>query len=354
MNTQHVGFRYTNEVVGALVLVAVLIFVVAVVQGGRIREWFNPSATIKVIMPDDGLFGLIEGARVEILGTHAGEVRRIVINPNQRMHAELSVRKAMLAFLRRDSQATIRKQFGVAGAAYLELTRGTGEPLDPEYAVITATADRAPTDTMNELFVEIQHRILPIIDDSQVAIRAFSALAARLQDPQGRLQRLLGDLTAITAKLERGEGAVGRVLSEDALVRDLERLLAQTTTDMQRLGPLLSTLEAAAQHASTFTATLNTYAESLPQLTTRARALLVPSQAILENLRQTTPALPRITKSMADTTESLPLLVLQTGQTLDNLEKLLVQLRSLWLLGGRRSEGEEDDSRRLPVVEIKP
>lgn len=354
MNSQVTGFRYTNEAVGALVLVTVLIFVMAVVQGGRIREWFNPGATIKVILPDDGLFGLSEGARVEILGTHAGEVRRIVIDPNQRMHAELYVRKTMLAFLRRDSQATIRKQFGVAGAAYLELTRGTGEPLDLEYAVMTATADRAPTDTVNELLLEIQHRILPMIEESQVAIRALSTLVESFQDPQGRLQHLLGDLTAITAKLERGEGAVGRLLSEDTLVRDLEKLLAQTTTDMQRLGPLLSGLEATVQQAATFTATLNTYTDSLPQLTKRAQALFVPLQAILEDLRQTTPALPHITKSMVDTTGSLPLLVLRTGQTLDNLDQLLVQLRSLWLLGGRRSDSEEDARRRLPVLEIKP
>ena len=147
MNTRVAGFRYTNEAVGALVLVTVLIFVMALVQAGRIREWFDPGATIKVILPADGLFGLTAGAPVEILGTKAGEVRRIVLNPDQHMHAEVYIRKAMMAFVRRDSQAIIRKQFGVAGASYLELTRGSDAPLDWEYAVITATAERAPTDT---------------------------------------------------------------------------------------------------------------------------------------------------------------------------------------------------------------
>ena len=111
MSTRVAGFRYTNEAVGALVLVTVLIFVLALVQAGRIREWFDPGATIRVILPDEGLFGLTEGAPVEILGTKAGEVRRIVLAPDQHIHAVIYVRKAMLAFVRRDSQAIIRKQF---------------------------------------------------------------------------------------------------------------------------------------------------------------------------------------------------------------------------------------------------
>ena len=113
VNTRVTGFRYTNEAVGALVLVAVLMFVMALVQAGRIREWFNPGITIKVILPAEGLFGLTEGATVEILGTKAGEVRRLVLAPTQHMYAEIYVRKAMLPFLGRDSQAIIRKQFGL-------------------------------------------------------------------------------------------------------------------------------------------------------------------------------------------------------------------------------------------------
>jgi ABC-type transporter Mla subunit MlaD len=224
----------------------VLIFVLALVQAGRLREWFDPGATIKVILPAEGLFGLTQGAQVDLLGTRAGEVRRIVLAPDRPLHAEIYVRKAMLAFVRRDSQAIIRKQCGVAGASYLELTRGSGEPLDWEYAVLTATAERAPTDVL---------------------------------------------------------------------------------------------------HKSS---------ESLPQLIPRLQATLASLQEVLTDLHRTTPELPRITKGLAHTTESLPLLMVQTEQTLDNLDKLLRQLRGLWLLGGRRSEAQQESSRRLPALEITP
>jgi phospholipid/cholesterol/gamma-HCH transport system substrate-binding protein len=354
MSTQVAGFRYTNEAVGALVLVTVLIFVMALVQAGRIREWFQPGVTIKVILPDDGLFGLTEGAQVDVLGTKAGEVRRIVLDPRQRMYAEVYIRKAMLPFVRRDSQAIIRKQFGVAGASYLEITRGGGEPLDGEYAVLTATADRAPTDTVSELLAEIRSKVIPIIEDSRVAIHTLMALALSLQDPNGSLQRLLADLHAVTERLERGEGSVGRLLSDDTLARDLETFLDRTSADMQRLGPILSSLDAAARNAATLTAALNKSSGSLPQLTQRLQATLASLQEVLTDLRRTTPELPQITKSLANTTESLPLLMVQTEQTLDNLDKLLRQLRAHWLLGGRSSDAQQGSFRRLPALEITP
>jgi hypothetical protein len=84
------------------------------------------------------------------------------------------------------------------------------------------------------------------------------------------------------------------------------------------------------------------------------QAMLVPLQEVLKDLSRTTPELPRLTRNLANTTESLPLLVMQTEQSLDNLDKLLQQLRSHWLLGGRRSEVQQAPSRRLPVLEITP
>jgi phospholipid/cholesterol/gamma-HCH transport system substrate-binding protein len=74
--------RYASEIVGTLVLVALIVFVLALFVGGRIDEWLNPGLTVRVVMPSEGLYGLSEGASAEILGTKAGQVRRIVIQPD--------------------------------------------------------------------------------------------------------------------------------------------------------------------------------------------------------------------------------------------------------------------------------
>src|SRR5262249_14935338 len=155
--------------------------------------------------------------------------------------------------VRRDSQAIIRKQFGVAGASYLELTRGSGEPLDWEYAVLTATAERAPTDTVSALITEIQSKVIPLIEDAQVAMHTLTALDVGLQDPNGNRKRLHTDLHTMTGRLEGGEGAVGRLLNNETLARDLETFLDQTRADMRRLGPALSAVDTAARNITALT-----------------------------------------------------------------------------------------------------
>ena len=123
---------------------------------------------------------------------------------------------------------------------------------------------------------------------------------------------------------------------------------------MQRLGPALSAVETAARNMTTLTTALHKPSESLPQLIQRLQATLTSMQEVLTDLRRTTPELPRLTKGLTNTTESLPLLMVQAEQTLDNLDKLLRQLRAHWLLGGRRSDAQQETSRRLPALEITP
>ena len=78
------------------------------------------------MLPEDGVSGLAQGAEVQIMGTRAGEIRRIVIDPSQRMHAEARIDTQMQPFIRRDSQVVIRRQFGIAGSAYVDISRGRG------------------------------------------------------------------------------------------------------------------------------------------------------------------------------------------------------------------------------------
>ena len=117
---------------------------------------------------------------------------------------------------------------------------------------------------MSELIAELRSKVVPLIEDAQVAIQTLTALAVGLQDPNGGLQRLLADLHAITGKLERGEGVVGRLLSDEALARNLATFLEQTSAAMPQLGPAFSAVEVAARNAAALTAALNKSSGSLP------------------------------------------------------------------------------------------
>ena len=182
-----------NEAVGAFVLVALGLFVAAVLQAGVLGPLLRPALTLRVILPPEGTAGLSAGAPVEGLGTRAGQVRRIVIDPRQQLYADVRLDQGMDVFVRRDSRVFIRRQFGVAGAAFLEISRGTGAPLDWDYAVLEVTREQAPTESLGELIEDLRNRLVPVFEDV------------------GRITRAAAD---ISEKLARGEGSVGRLLAD--------------------------------------------------------------------------------------------------------------------------------------------
>ena len=79
----------------------------------------------------------------------------------------------MTAFVRQDFGAIIRKTFGVAGDSYIEITRGVGDPMDWEYAVLNAKPDRSPTDSIGEI-PKTRSRVIPILQQTE---RTMTALA---------------------------------------------------------------------------------------------------------------------------------------------------------------------------------
>jgi phospholipid/cholesterol/gamma-HCH transport system substrate-binding protein len=324
-------FRYASRRVGALILIALGIFVVAVLEAGVVQDLFKSTLSLRVILPDTGLAGLNAGARVEILGTDAGQVRQIVIDPKQRFHAVVEIEQTMEPFVRRDSKVFIRKQFGIAGAAYLEITRGQGEPLDWEYAVLTAEADQAPTENIGAVIKEVRVKVLPILDELHRTVAASGDLVAELRSPEGRLQRALADLNTVTSRLAEGKGSVGRLLADDALARDLETTSSEVAATSQVIGA---------------------QSQNLPAMIASAKTALASLNRIMAKVDRTMPELTGIVRETSSASIGLPTLLTQTHRTLAELERLLVQLQGVWLLGG--TNGAAPKPSRLSPVEARP
>jgi phospholipid/cholesterol/gamma-HCH transport system substrate-binding protein len=325
-------FRYTNETVWAVVLLAILLFITAILQTGRLRDWFEPGTTLKVILPEEGLFGLSKGARVEILGTLAGVVEEIVVVPDQQIHALVNLKERMKDFVRRDSQAIIRKEFGVAGAAFLEIASGSSESLDWDYAVIHAVVERAPTESMGELLSDVRTKVMPIIDETQ---------------------RLLENLSTITSKIAAGEGAIGRLIVEEHMAVEVETLLTQVNSNIGRFSPILEAMQATVENVSTLSGQLAEQSNEVPQLTRDAGKVLASLESVMQDLSRTTPELPTLIRNVNEATTDFPVLLIQTQQVLLELTQLLQQLQSHWLLGGGGTEPVQRVDRISPM-EIKP
>jgi len=325
------GVFQFEEIVGAVVLACIGVFIAVLINAGLLKDWFQPSFTLRILLPDEGVSGLAPGAEVQVLGTRAGEVRRIVIDPNQRMHAVARVEDQMRPFIRRDSVVSIRRQFGVAGAAFIDISRGTGPELDWSYAVIAATSERAPTDTLGQMIDELRAKVIPILDDVHKAVEAFTAVAHRAVDPAGPLEQTLSSAAAVVRKIESGDGVAGRLIANDKLGNDLE-------------ASLVSIREMAAQLERT------SKDARIAQIIQKTDSILTSLQATTRNLAATTP---RITESVAITSEALPSTLLQAQIAAHELELLLGQLRHHWLFGGS-SAPAAPASQRAPAIQVRP
>jgi len=311
--------RYMDEWVGLLVLLSVALFFGVALQAGFLRDWFKPVSTLRILLPEAGVAGLSVGADVEVLGTRAGTITRVVIDPSQQMHAIAEIDEQATAFVRRDSHAVIRRRFGVAGAAYVDITRGSGQALDWQYAVIQAETERAPTETVGALIDEVRAKIFPVLDD---AGRAMQALAVTMQ------------------RVEQGQGNIGRLLSDETMMRDLEATAADAR-------------EAVAD-ARRMIAQINAPENGVPELLRRADATLTTLQTAMRNLATAAERAPRISKNVESATANIPSLLTQTQQSAHELELTLAQLRRSWLLGGTAAGSQEQPSARLPPTEVRP
>ena len=303
----------------------------AILHAGVLRDWFRPVSYLRIVLPETGVAGLSVGADVEVLGTHVGVIRQVVISPNQQMYAEAEIEDQARAFIRRDSQGTIRRRYGVAGAAFVDVSRGKGAELDWDYAVIQAVTERDPTESIGALIDQARQKIFPILDDV------------------GRSTKALSDIMEHTQK---GEGDVGRLLTDETMVRDVEAIVAKASGIVSDLGQLVSELQSAAGNVKNLSQGINARDGGVPGLLHRADVTLATLQQAMRDLALATQRAPQIVHSVELGARDLPGLLTQTQQTAHQLEELAIQLRGLWLLGGGGKASPQPT--RLPTHEVRP
>ena len=307
---QLLRLRHTDEWVGVLVILALALFLGAIFEAGVVRRWLRPDPVLRIVLPQSGFAGLAVGADIDVLGTHAGSVSRIVLNPTGEMYALATIERQTDAFIQRNSTATIRLRYGVAGAAYVDISRGNDAPMDWNYAVLTATAEPNPTDTLTATLNKVTADVLPILEHALHAVTA---------------------LDDVVGGIKAGQGSAGRLLTDDTLIRQAEDTVGTLKTEIAQLGPTLALV---------------------PGLLDQSHGVLANVQAMSRDLARATPQLPALARNAADSTTNLPALLTQAQATIAELGKLLIQLRGSWVLGG--DGAPKPGSVRLPPREVRP
>ncbi|CAK7192935.1 hypothetical protein COMNV_01145 [Commensalibacter sp. Nvir] len=302
--------RYANEWTGAIVLLCVLAFVGAIIEAGILRDWVTPAAKLNIILPQSGVANLSVGDNVEVFGINAGTIKEINVNSDGGLSALATVRPQLRNFIRKDSQVTIKRQFAVAGASYVAITRGYSAPLNWNYAVVIAKTEPNPADQLSQMVAEIRKRIVPTMDSAQ---------------------NIMSSLEIAIEGIQQGKGTIGRLINNDELIRRSEKMIQSLNDIINQLKPIEHNINHVIRHSDKIVSNF---------------------EKVSKDITNVSPQLNPISKNIAETTEQLPSMMIQLQSTVHDLQQLINQLKSLWILGG--SSHPSSKTKRLPAREINP
>ena len=195
--------------VGAVILVALLILIVAIFKLGQAANLFTKRYTLVAFLANAN--GLRVGGSVTIAGQLAGSVKSIEFLPpdgdtTRNLRLVVEVDKHLQEQVRADSRVRLRA-LGLLGDKYLDISPGT-----PRYQIL------AEGDTLT---------VGPSVDYDAVIQQASGAV--------GDMVQLTSDLKAITGGIVRGEGALGQLVTDRRLYDELTQTLSRTNTLLGRL-----------------------------------------------------------------------------------------------------------------------
>jgi len=311
-------FRHVNEWVGGMVLLTTVLLVTGVVLAGRAQHWFDRQEELRTHFPPEGTFGLQYGAEVHILGTPVGSVLRIEVDDQGAMEGVFRIRSDFARFVREDSIALIKKKFGVAGDAYVEITVGKG----PQLAIASRTyilcqKDTELTEMAASILEQVRVAVVPALEELEKLLSTYRRLGERLESPGDKLQLSIAHVESLLAGLERGEGTAGRLLKDSGPIEQVEQILGKVSVTMEEL-----------------------------------EATVKQIQSVIEDVRKASSALPAVADTVRGEMRDVPGLVLQTRSTLKETETLIAGVQRHWLL--RNYIEREDPMAVITVQEIPP
>jgi len=302
-------FRRVNEITGVFVLAIIGVLIGAVLWMGHSQRWFRSRVALRITLPEAGAAGIRQGSEVYFLGTLVGSVSEVNVDASGRMEAEANIRRDFFQFVRADSSAVVKKKFGVAGDSFFEITRGTGHPLPEENASIVCNEQfQSPLEAAVE---EIRSETLNVLKRTSTGLETWTKLGEDLRETRGHLDQTTIRLDGIVAKLEAGQGTVGKLVTETTLVDEAEALLAKANQTMSEL------------------------------------------QGAATNLTVAAAQLPGITGAVAGEAKDLPGLVQQTQISMRELERLIEAAQQNWLIRKHVNKTNPPPTHPLPATPVR-
>ena len=228
-------------IVGIFIFLGILIFTVAILTLGGQQKTFQKSVTVKAFFSD--VEGLQKGNNVWFSGVKIGTVKNISFKGNSQVEVDLNIQESSKEYIRRNAKAKISSD-GLIGNKIVVLYGGTVTNPPIENGDVMVVEKAATTD---EMFSMLQNNNKNLLD-------------------------ITGDFKLISKRLSNGEGTVGKLLTDEALLNDMQKVMA--------------TLQRAAINTERLTSTVTAYTGKLNNRGTLANEL-VSDTVMFARLKQT-------------------------------------------------------------------
>lgn len=286
--------------VGIFVFLGILIFVAGILVLGGQQKRFTSSIRVNAIFDDVG--GLKAGNNVWFSGVKIGTVRRVFFYGMSQVEVEMNIEEKSQQYIRKDAKATISTD-GLIGNKIVVIIGGTP-------------------------------RVEPVEDGDVLKTQATlnsDQIMETLQENNQNLLQVTKDFKEMVAKIKRGKGTVGAVLTDSILadnfratVLNMQRVsesASKVTGSLAQFSAKMNAKGALANELVTDTVVfrrLRTSVTKLDQAADNAVGITKQAASITHNLEQTTNRL--------NSTNTAIGVLLQDEETARNLKTTLKNL----------------------------
>jgi phospholipid/cholesterol/gamma-HCH transport system substrate-binding protein len=219
--------RHIERTVGIFVFVGILVTCALILHFGKVGDRFRGGYPITIEFSNAG--GLIRGSQVLFAGVLVGKVDTIQLKPDG-TGVEVNVDLFEKSGIRRDATFLI-KQSGLLGDKHIMVSANShsapfvtsGEHFrgsDP-FDFSDAAGQAAETvRKLNKAIDKLSNEVLDpkTLEHLKTGIRDFSELAGKLESNSDRLNVIL-------TNIQKGQGTVGRLMTDDSLFAELKQLI---------------------------------------------------------------------------------------------------------------------------------
>jgi phospholipid/cholesterol/gamma-HCH transport system substrate-binding protein len=229
--------RNHNLRLGILVIAGLSFFVASIYILGKQRNLFNKVIHIRSTFSD--VKGLKTGNNVQFSGINIGTVTDIEIINDSTIMVEMSVKKEVRQFIRKDSRVEIENE-GLMGNKVLTIYQGSpySEPVEKNDILLSHK-----TLTTEDLLQQAKN----IMEDAKVITENVAEITRKINTGDGDLSKLIneqtitsnlslagdqlveasGKMNEITEKINNGKGDLGKMIQSTELTERMEEILAK-------------------------------------------------------------------------------------------------------------------------------